>query len=136
SFVRKAQEAQAVVNIVEALARGRAVPVTLWQRTGLDQRRPGLAERVARWSRAERCTMIAQVVSCHLLSYAMPMLLMTWKKAKHPRLILGAGSSFLRAVWLEIAQRVCKAKGYFTCTICGQGYENKRKYTPRVNQSK
>src|SRR4029453_11065589 len=96
SFVRKAQEAQAAVNIVEALTRGRSVPVTLWQRTGLDRRRPGLVECVARWSRDEQCTMIAQVVSCHLLSYAMPVLLMTWQKGRDPRLILGAGSGFLR----------------------------------------
>jgi hypothetical protein len=72
----------------------------------------------------------------------MPVLLMTWKKARDPRLLLGAGSGFLRAVWLDIAQRVCQAKGYFTCTICGENYEKKRTdtkkrtYTPRFNQVK
>jgi hypothetical protein len=135
-FVRKAQEAQAVMDIVEALSRGRSVPVTLWQRTGLDRRRQGLAERVAQWSRDEQCAMIAQVVSCHLLSYAMPVLLMTWEEAREPRLILGTGSGFLRAVWLEIAQRLCKAKGFCTCTACGKVFVPPERYTPRENQSK
>jgi hypothetical protein len=86
-FVRKAQEAKAVLNIVEALRANKPVRMASWEATGLDRREQGFAHRVARMSRASRCTWVANIVSCHLLSYDMPTLLMTWENARGPRLV-------------------------------------------------
>jgi DNA-directed RNA polymerase subunit RPC12/RpoP len=114
-FVRKAWQAKAVLDAAALLQNNQSVPKTLWCQMGWE----GLE---AQFNLSAQRFLLASTINRYLASPGGCVLWITWYQADQPRLHLSSGKGFLSAVWTEIAQLLCQAKGIYHCDECGAFY--------------
>ena len=146
-FVRKAWHAKVIIQTTIALRDGKPVPESLVPYMNCLPRYLNTGG-IAQWTHSPAYRAVAQqwlvdLVNEYLVPSSIPWrsgvggprLWMAWDDQRPaPTLRFHSGLGFLSAVWVEMAQTLCKAWGFMHCSRCGNYYLRTTK-RPRTDQA-
>lgn len=146
-FVRKAWHAKVIIQATIALREGKPVPESLWPYLAC---LPSYTTNLSiEWFTSHKHNLplfkrwIVDLVNEYLIPSSIPSragrggprFWMVWDDQKlNPSLLFHSGLGFISAVWVEIAQTLCKAGGFLQCSGCGDYYLRTRQ-RPRADQA-
>jgi hypothetical protein len=112
-FHEHAWRVRAVLEAAAALHRGESIPQKL---------RPWLMSVPDNNALEEQWEALGLSVNDYLWTLGGPHIALRWREKPHFKLEMHGGMSFLGAVWLQVAQLLCNAKGLLQCDDCHQFY--------------
>lgn len=119
-FRREAMRLHGVLKGFSELKAGHAVSQTLWASIGFS---PEIAEMKEYLDHGRQYVELFALVNSFLFHLpGKPGFFLEPGHAGHPQLTISTGLGFLRRAWLQAAQALGGAHGFYFCDGCGRGY--------------